>query len=157
DIGQIYQGPVVLVTDAFCYSTTDIFTAGFQDHRIGTILGCHDNTGAGGANVWDYAEFLEDLDVSRNPFVPLPRGAGMRVAARRSTRVGIRSGVPLEDLGVVPDERYYMTRADLLEHNVDLIARAAQILAEKRPCPLQVAALDAPPVTRLRITAENID
>ena len=44
----------MLVTDAFCYSTTDIFAAGFQDHEIGTILGCHDNTGAGGANVWDH-------------------------------------------------------------------------------------------------------
>jgi len=35
DIGQKYQGPVVLVTDALCYSTTDIFAAGFQDHHIG--------------------------------------------------------------------------------------------------------------------------
>ena len=31
DVGQVYQGPVVLVTDALCYSTTDIFSAGFQD------------------------------------------------------------------------------------------------------------------------------
>src|SRR5262249_21712815 len=39
NIGQKYQGPVVLVTDALCYSTTDIFAAGFQDHEIGKILG----------------------------------------------------------------------------------------------------------------------
>ena len=51
DVGQVYQGPVVLVTDALCYSTTDIFSAGFQDHQIGTVLGCHSCTGAGGANV----------------------------------------------------------------------------------------------------------
>lgn len=29
-IGQVYHGPVVLVTDALCYSATDIFAAGFQ-------------------------------------------------------------------------------------------------------------------------------
>ncbi len=38
-IGQRYHGPVVLVTDARCYSATDIFAAGFQDHRIGPVLG----------------------------------------------------------------------------------------------------------------------
>src|SRR5262245_54550333 len=38
-IGQTYQGPVVLVTDARCYSATDIFAAGCQDHRIGPVLG----------------------------------------------------------------------------------------------------------------------
>ena len=43
-IGQIYTGPVVLVTDARCYSATDIFAAGFQDHSIGTVLGVDDNT-----------------------------------------------------------------------------------------------------------------
>src|SRR5262249_4155632 len=102
NIGQIYQGPVVLITDAFCYSTTDIFAAGFQDHEIGTVLGCHDYTGAGGANVWDHAALLEKLQI--NPkFDALPAGAGFRVAARRSTRVGARSGAPLEDLGVFRD------------------------------------------------------
>src|SRR4029077_10961424 len=88
DIGQVYQGPVVLITDALCYSTTDIFAAGFQDHEIGTIIGTHSNTGAGGANVWDHQQVLEGLTFSlQKPFQPLPRGAGMRVAARRSTRL----------------------------------------------------------------------
>jgi C-terminal processing protease CtpA/Prc len=48
DIGQKYQGPVVLVTDALCYSTTDIFAAGFQDNQIGKVLGVDESTGAGG-------------------------------------------------------------------------------------------------------------
>ena len=46
-VGQQYQGPVVLIIDALCYSTTDIFAAGFQDHKIGKILGTHSHTGAG--------------------------------------------------------------------------------------------------------------
>ncbi|MBI3272512.1 MAG: peptidase S41 [Planctomycetes bacterium] len=156
-IGQVYQGPVVLVTDAFCYSTTDIFAAGFQDHEIGTILGCHNNTGAGGANVWDHAALRQIVPGPQNPFVALPGGAGMRVAIRRSTRVGARSGVPLEDLGVVPDERHFMTRDDLLEHNTDLIAHAGRLLAGKRSHSLQMGRLGAVSVTGLILTARNID
>jgi hypothetical protein len=53
----------------------------------------------------------------------------MRVAIRRSLRVGRQAGAPLEDLGVVPDERHYMTRNDLLADNVDLINNAGAMLA----------------------------
>ena len=45
------HGPVVLVIDALCYSTTDTFAAGLQDHEIGSVLGCNATTGAGEANV----------------------------------------------------------------------------------------------------------
>jgi hypothetical protein len=127
-IGQRYHGPVVLVTDALCYSTTDIFAAGFQDHHIGPVLGTSGNTGAGGANVWTHElmrEFLPD-----GPFKALPRNAAMRVAIRRTTRVGPNDGVPVEDLGIVPDARHDMTRADLLESNKDLIAAAGALLAK---------------------------
>jgi len=128
EIGQIYQGPVVLVIDAGCYSTTDMFSAGFQDHNIGFVLGSSGHTGAGGANVWDHSNLEQSLPPQNSPFKPIPGGASFRVAIRRSTRVGERSGEPLEDLGVVPDDNHQMTRADILNHNVDLIARAAAIL-----------------------------
>jgi hypothetical protein len=156
DIGQVYQGPVVLITDAFCYSTTDIFAAGFQDHGVGVILGCHDNTGAGGANVWGYG-LLQELGVTPNPFTQLPKGVDMRVAARRSTRVGRYLGVPLEDLGVVPDERHFMTRADLLNGNVDLIARAAELLTGLETQALTIEAVSAPPITQVLVSAANVD
>jgi C-terminal processing protease CtpA/Prc len=157
DIGQVYQGPVVLITDALCYSTTDIFAAGFQDHDLGTILGVHDNTGAGGANVWDHTDVLQQLNLAPNPFVELPGGASMRVAARRSTRVGAQSGVPLEDLGVVPHERYFMTRNDLLNRNADLIAHAAAILKGKDKQTLQIAAVGDAPFHQVTVTSSKID
>lgn len=50
-IGQVYYGPVVLITDALSYSATDIFAAGFQDNEIGPILGTGGNTGAGGGQL----------------------------------------------------------------------------------------------------------
>lgn len=59
NLGRKYSGPVVLITDALCYSTTDIFAAGFQDHQIGKILGVNQNTGAGGATVWDHRQMLQ--------------------------------------------------------------------------------------------------
>ena len=135
-IGQKYHGPVVLITDALCYSTTDIFAAGFQDHQIGEILGIDNNTGAGGANVWthDLLKLLFDLPspAEDSPYIDLPQGTGMRVSIRRTLRVGEQAGTPVEDLGVVPDFLHNMTKHDLLNQNVDLINRAAEIL-EKMP------------------------
>lgn len=127
-IGQVYHGPVALITDALCYSTTDIFAAGFQDHEIGPVIGTSANTGAGGANVWEYVELQEAMP---DELAPLPRGASLRVAMRRCTRVGKRSGDLLEDLGVVSDRVHRMTRRDVLEDNVDLIATAARALTER--------------------------
>jgi hypothetical protein len=96
-IGQRYFGPVVLVTDARCYSATDIFSAGFQDHAIGPVLGVDDSTGAGGANVWTHG-LLQQLRNTPadpdSPYQPLPQQADMRVAIRRTLRVGALAGTP---------------------------------------------------------------
>lgn len=122
-----HPGAKVLITDALCYSTADIFAAGFQDNGLGAILGVDETTGAGGANVWTHdllCEYLPD-DV---PLRRLPDGSQFTVAIRRATRVGKNSGVPLEDLGVRPDIRYKMSKDDLLYGNVDLIKKAASIL-----------------------------
>jgi C-terminal processing protease CtpA/Prc len=129
-IGQKYFGPVVLITDGLCYSTTDIFASGFQDHDIGPVLGVAGSTGAGGANVWEQQYFASDI-LPGSVYQPLPNGAGMRVAIRRTLRVGRRAGAPVEDLGVIPDERHDLTRNDLLKGNVDLINRAGTLLAAK--------------------------
>jgi C-terminal processing protease CtpA/Prc len=130
-IGQRYVGPVVLITDALVYSTTDIFAAGFQDHEIGPIIGTSGNTGAGGANVWELGLLRDLFPGSDWPFRDMPKGASFRVAIRRTTRVNTRAGVPLEDLGVVPDEVHAMTRDDLLNGNRDLIELAASRLAAR--------------------------
>ena len=141
--GQRYCGPVVLITDALCYSTTDIFAAGFQDHGIGPILGTNGNTGAGGANVWTHDLIAQFLAGDDSPIEPLPRGSGMRVSIRRTTRVGPRSGDPVEDLGIVPDQLHRMTRRDLLERNPDLIAAAAKLIADMPPRALSVSRAEA--------------
>ncbi len=128
-IGQQYGGNVILITDARCYSTTDIFAAGFQDNKIGPILGVDNNTGAGGANVFTHDLLQTVLAGPDSPIEALPNGANMRVAIRRTTRVGDNAGLPLEDLGVFPDATHQLTRDDLMNGNPDLINEAAQILS----------------------------
>lgn len=52
----------------------------------------------------------------------------------RATRTGAQSGTPIEDVGVAPppEQRYAMTRDDLLHENCDLLAKCVALL-EKRP------------------------
>lgn len=126
--GQGYYGPVVLVTDARCYSATDIFAAGFQDHGIGPVLGLAEYTGAGGANVWTHDLLRQLLPARNTPLKPLPRQAAFRVAIRRTTRVGAHAGELLEDLGVASDEIHHITPDDLLNDNKDLIEAAAGLM-----------------------------
>jgi hypothetical protein len=132
-IGQRYFGPVVLITDARCYSATDIFAAGFADHAIGPILGVDDNTGAGGANVWTHGLLKALMQIPQpnpeTPYVDLPKQADMRVSIRRTLRVGPLAGTPVEDLGVPSDRRHELTRRDVLEGNVDLLEAAGALLA----------------------------
>jgi hypothetical protein len=136
-VGQRYYGPVALIVDALCYSATDIFAAGFQDHGIGPVIGTTANTGAGGANVWTHGllHLLAGEDDPSNPFEPLPGGASFNVAVRRTLRVNRHDGQIVEDLGVVPDIVHQLTAADLLDGNVDLLAAAMaelERLAEQR-------------------------
>ena len=117
-IGQVYYGPVVLITDALSYSATDIFAAGFQDNEVGVVLGTSGNTGAGGANFWSLDDLLRAQKKNpKSPFKTLPKGAEMIVAMRRSIRVGLRAGSPLEEFGVAPDVLHLMTERDVLEDN----------------------------------------
>lgn len=154
DIGQVYQGPVVLITDALCYSTTDIFAAGFQDHRIGTILGVDTATGAGGANVWEYPLIATLARDPRSLPLRLPHDASFRFAVRRVTRVGANAGLPLEDIGVVPDVIHETTRRDLLERNADLITHAIDLL---RSQPTQTLAVERRGRRACRVTALHLD
>jgi len=142
-IGQRYHGPVVLLTSALSYSATDIFAAGFQDHAVGPVLGVHSCTGAGGANVWPFAVLQQALSgPAKPPGLPqgftLPQGAELRVALRRSLRVGPNAGSELEERGVVPNFLHDLTRRDLLEGDPDLVAHAARLLMQCTPHSLDV-------------------
>jgi len=130
DTGQVYPGRAVVIIDAMCYSTCCFFAAGFQDNRIGPIIGVDPTTGAGGANVWTQELLRQLWQPDPNSFLQvLPGGATMSLAVRRSVRVGANHGIPLEGLGVSADYIHHLTRNDLLYNNVDLFNYAGQLLA----------------------------
>ncbi|MEP7202310.1 MAG: S41 family peptidase [Ilumatobacteraceae bacterium] len=128
-IGQQYGGPVVLVGDSTTYSAGDLFSAGFVDNGIGPFVCVGQATGAGGANVWDYAELRSAL--AGSPIQPpsLPDGIGLSLAYRRATRSGPSEGLPIEDIGIAGTP-YSLTRDDLLAGNRDLIAHCISLLKE---------------------------
>jgi C-terminal processing protease CtpA/Prc len=123
---RAFNGPVVLLVDARCYSATDAFVAGFQDHAIGKVLGVASATGAGGANVWSLDDLLAVPGAGLQRWA---KGAGMKVALRRTRRVGPHEGELLEGVGVKPDLFHTLTFDDLLRGDHDLMAAAAASLS----------------------------
>lgn len=82
----------------------------------------------------------------------------MRVAIRRTLRVGALAGTPVEDLGVQPDVRHRMTRRDVLEGNLDLLDRAGALLAALPVRRLDADAdLGADGMLRLELDVANVD
>ena len=117
-----------------------------------------------GVEVLDFCGPFEVFSVTRldearrphdpSPFEVLPRGADLRVAVRRTTRVGTNSGNVLEDLGVVPEVPYRMSRRDVLEGNKDLIDLAVDQLGTRTPHSVALERVqqhrDRAPTVRLR-------
>jgi hypothetical protein len=81
----------------------------------------------------------------------------MRVAARRCTRVGTRSGIPVEDYGVASDVRYLMTKTDVVGNNTDLIAAAARILKQIPKQTLRLTPDAADPRQKFTLDCSNLD
>ena len=151
---QQYFGPLVLITDALCYSAADMFAAGFQDHALGLVLGTSASTGAGGANVWSHSLLTYLMNKAGNDaYRMLPKGTDLRVALRRMLRTGANNGQILEDFGVRPDAIHQMTLNDLLKGNCDLIQRACELLSGLNSYNIQVSVKNQ---QVLQIHTENI-
>ena len=94
---QIYQGPVVVIVDASCYSASEMFAAGMEDNGLAAIIGAHRQTGGGGGVVWTdalIAKHCTEPNMAER-FATLPCGASFEVAVVRTTRTGGHAGVAL--------------------------------------------------------------
>jgi C-terminal processing protease CtpA/Prc len=130
DMPRAYTGPAVAVVDANTYSSGDLFAAGWVDNQIGQLVVVGQATGAGGANVWTGDQLRDALADTGYAYDPLPGGVGFTVAIRRAIRSGGADGIPIEDLGIggIP---YAMTRRDLEEGNLDLLAFCQDLLSHQ--------------------------
>jgi C-terminal processing protease CtpA/Prc len=118
-IGQVYEGPVVLVVDALSAGATDILAAGFVDHGLGRVLATAPRGGMAGGVAWrtddPHVELLP-------PPHSLPNGAALQLSVARTCR----AGGPLAELPVVPDEIHGPRSAG----DAGLPAHAARMLAD---------------------------
>lgn len=87
---------------------------------------------------------------------------GQEVAAVAEIGVCIAEDVlgqePLEDLGVRPDEPHKLTKADLMQSNIDLISHACEILDPRpsRQLDIEIIAVGANAIS-LTATTSNLD
>jgi len=158
-IGQIYQGPVVLLVDALTYSAADIFAGGFSDNRIGKVISPDASTGGGGASVWPHSDIVACLPAGALKLQSLPHGTDMSLAMMRSSRVGSMLGQPIEDVGVRPDIVYPRSLRDLLAGDSgDLLRHACATLAEMPFHRIEIAEVQhMPDGMATKLNAINLD
>lgn len=113
--GQVWFRPVVVLTDASCFSACDLFSAGMQDAKAGVVIGLHKQTGAGGANVMEYSTFRSVMGAENNPFKELPYNQNMRVSWRQTLRAGLHKGELIENAGVMSDVVIPLTKKDVTD------------------------------------------
>lgn len=115
---QVYTGPVISLTDARTYSAGDLFAVVQKDLGASYVIGMDETTGGGGAAGVSY-DILRELfptTIRQN----MPGEVGFSTAFSRYFRTGAEAGGLVERFGVEPDERYFLTRGDVLEDSVDL-------------------------------------
>jgi len=147
-IGQIYQGRgVALLIDSLTYSAADIFSAGFQDHHIGPIVGEALVTGGGGANVWSHQDLIDKLGPMPSVgLLSLPGDTSMSLAIRRCTRVGPSKGKAVEDVGVQADIPCLIeTVEDLVADNPAILRVACEQFRGKPVCRIDPGITDVLP------------
>lgn len=132
-LGQIWFRPVVVLTDAACYSACDLFSGGMQDNGAGVIIGVHKTTGAGGANVMEHGVFKQIMEGENNPFETLPHSQNMRVSWRQTVRSGKFAGQLIEDTGVRSDLVVPVKRQDIGTESKELMKAIHKIIDTLQP------------------------
>ena len=134
DMGQVWFRPVVVLTDANCYSACDLFAAEMKDSGAGVLIGLNASTGGGGANVMEYNTFHALFaDGGENPFLPLPHRQNMRVSWRQVIRSGKGSGKLIEDAGVESDFVVPLVPADIGAESKEMMRTLHRIIDKLSP------------------------
>ena len=131
--GQAFFKPVAIFTNSNCYSTCDMMSALFQDHALAEVWGEDAQTGAGGANNWNYNDMLKYIPKDNmGPFKTLPFDLNLGFAYRQTVRTGIHAGELLEDEGVKADHILETTIEDVVNNSKSQFEKISQSLAAKK-------------------------
>ncbi len=123
--GPSYPGPVIVLVDGNTYSCGDAFTAAFKDSVAGIVVGTDESTGGGGGGPM-MTNALAALYPSL--FQRLPGGVQLSITSYKLVRGGTGNGKMIEYVGVKPHVRYYQTRRDREEEDIDLFDYLGKIL-----------------------------
>lgn len=124
--GPVFNGPVVVVSDAMSASASEIFSALCRDYGACYVINVDGTTAGAGDTVVTYSTFRE-LD-NKTFTTDLPLGIQMGTAYGRLFRYGPRFGALITYVGIEPDEKYNYTRADLLGGSDDLLQHVGRQL-----------------------------
>ncbi|MBY0416002.1 MAG: hypothetical protein K2Q18_17655, partial [Bdellovibrionales bacterium] len=131
--GQSFFKPVAIFTNSSCYSTCDMMSALFQDHNLGDIWAEDAQTGAGGANNWNYDYIIGNLPKDNlGPFQKLPFGMNIGFAFRQTVRTGSHAGELIEDEGVKADHVIPTTVEDVITNGKSQFVKISAGLAAKK-------------------------
>lgn len=123
---RVYHGRVVTLTSALTYSAGDVFALLQRDLNASYVIGVEDSTGGGGAGFISLA--MSNVSYPSLFDKPFVAGAELFLSALRYYRAGERGGALVEHFGIEPHERYWKTKADVLDSDKDLFEFVAQKL-----------------------------
>ena len=116
-----------IITNAHCYSSCDTFAAQMQDHGSAKVWGVgSERTGAGGATVRSYSDFLQPAapHIDGLEILPvLPGGQDMTFSFLQAVRTKLRAGMMIENEGVYADEVIYLNEKEVYNPLLSIINR----------------------------------
>lgn len=116
---QAFAGRLILVTNGASYSASSLLASWVQDTNAGLVIGLDEATGGGGASF----ELFSDLQLlyPKSFSLKMPHGADFTTSSIRLFRSGKHvGGTLIENVGVHPTKRYFLTYRDVVDKKKDL-------------------------------------
>ena len=106
---------------------------------------------------WITDKLIVNHEYQNSKVRSLPKGVSFSIAVRRTTRVNDKTGLPLEDIGVIPDHVYQLTKRDVVGHNEDLLTYAGKLLSKQNLYVFEVNINYVEDSLIINIVSKNLD
>lgn len=129
---QLYKGPIVVLTDVFSSSVSELFAALVMDHKIGTVLGVDARTNGSPGTPRYSTEIDKLMNKTQNPLprtikisVPLEKSYTMSPIPSGSHPKVVSIGRSIQYTGLEPEKKHLTTRRDIMSCDFDLFQHIA--------------------------------